>query len=453
MNELQTSPPSFFKVLFLTLSRGIIELLFYIPVLLTMAIYLLPAKVIVWWFAGLLISYTIPHLLIRRGGNLSNVLRVFLDLLLGILPIAWLYPSIAIEYPLIAFISCSFVGVVIVERSIRSLLASWKQSFEQVFMLICLLLFIVLQMLKVFWLNEVAHYDSIYNIAGMLAFVIFLFIANERLIKDQRMVERKSAAIRMSVQQNRVLIALLTIILVSISLFRQFQEAIEGWILSVIRAFIAWLSSLGKEGEPLQQEQGMPPAMDMGLGDAEKEPSIIWHYLEMISKYIVFIALVLLLLFAVYKFGRKAYSVFQQLMAKLFNRHQTVKEEEASYTDEIEALQSVKARSKRTKTTVKGEKRLTDARWQAMSNEKKIRTLYRFVIREEKSRGYRFKSTLTPLETILELSDGQYLKDAKLSNDKEQLQQLLEQYERSRYGQLAPTDAILQSLYSKIVKK
>jgi len=454
MTEQTLSIFSQFKRLCLVLARGVVEFIFYVPVLLTMAIYFLPQRLMAWWLLGLLTSYMLPHLLIGSGNGkkLTNWLRVLFVVTLGALPNIWMYPYIEFQPPLVVFMVCWIVGMFIVDRSIRSLITLWRDSFDHTLMLICLFLFIVLQVLKVFVLQEVGDYELLYNMAGMLAFVLFMYIANERLVQEQHIVERKSATRKMSVRQNRVLITILVVIVVSISLFRQFQQSIEQWLLSVIRAFIAWITSLGKEAEPIEQEVAMPPAeMDMLVGDQEQW--LIWHYLSIIMKYVAFVGLLCLVLFLFFKLSKKLSILFKWLFAKLFQRNVISTADEWGYIDEIEELQAESTRSKRVNAAQKVDKRLNDAKWRSMSNEDRIRTLYRLVVTEEVSKGYSYQASATPAEIIQELGKGDYTVNPRWLHYKEQLQQLLEQYEQSRYGQLAPTEEILQSLYSQIMKK
>lgn len=438
-----------FRITLSSLLQGLTELLFLTPIWLTIAIYFFtPITSWIWVFL-LLLGYLIPQQLLSSEKAYKNVIAT--TLVIGIALIITLIINVISSQPIATMgVVLSFLtAAYFIFSSLRRFKYGWSNSFTVTTMVICIIGFVVLQLLKVIWLTKAADHSNLYYLLGIISFIIFLFIANERMLQDQQIAGQSSRTFRMSLTVNRIVIGCISAILLLLTLLREWQKAIEQWIRELIQRIIAWFS--GNEPQERTDPISMPPTeIDLGEPAPEKEPSQFWAYVELIMKIVVIVivaAAILVILFVVVK---KLISAINVLIARLTNPFGANSQQNIAYTDEIEELAPV---SKLPRKPKRKQRAILDRDWDKLSDEEKVRGLYRQLVIQEKEKGFQVNPSFTAAQTINELVE-QRLKQGDYSHTHsvhyEQLKQL---YDDARYSNKQINESKIKKIYNFFVAK
>lgn len=421
--------------------QGIVELIYFSPVWLTIGIYSLPHTLLLPWGLILLLSYCIPRVVAYNRSQIRNGYRIATDIVLGVAPLIVIATAGSVQLSILAWIGCSLVGIIVVESSFRALLMRWTYSFTAIMMIILLILAIVLQVLKVIVLHELSAYNTLYYSLGIIAMLLYLFIHNERTIKDQQMIDESSAAIRRSVVMNRWYISILSLIVIGITSAREIQHIIERYIKQLFAAILAWLTQ-DREVEPQPVEEPpvqMQPIMDLG---PEKEPSKFWLLLESIVKWLAIIAITAIAIFLITYALRKLLPAIRKLMAHLLKLKSLQSSKEIGYTDVIEDIKHERHKEK----SLRKKSKLTSPmkRWDRLSAAEKVRALYSYAVEHGLRRGKPLAHYLTAKESIA------VLKQDEEASTSQWYDRLLHSYEEARYGMLEQTDEEAEQLRKQL---
>jgi len=390
-----------------------------------------------------LLSYCIPRVIAYNRSQIRNGYRVATDIVLGVAPLIIIAAAGSVQLSILAWIGCSLVGIIVVESSFRALLMRWTYSFSATMMIILLILAIVLQVLKVIALHELSAYNTLYYSLGIIAMLLYLFIHNERTIKDQQMIDESSAAIRRSVVMNRWYISILSLLVIGITSAREIQHMIERYIKQLFAAILAWLTQ-DREVEPQPVEEPpvqMQPIMDLG---PEKEPSKFWVLLESILKWLAIIAIIVIAIFLITYALRKLLPAIKKLMAHLLKLKSLQLNKETAYTDVIEDIKHERHKEKNQRKKSK----LTSPmkRWDRLSAAEKIRALYSYAV----DHGWRSGKPLAHYLTAKESID--VLKQDEEASSSQLYDRLLHSYQEARYGMLEKTDEEAEQLRKQLEK-
>ena len=420
--------------------QGIVELIYFSPVWLTIAIYSLPLSLIIPWGLSLLISYMLPRVVAHHRTSIRNVYRIATVLMLGIAPLLLITAVTAVELTLIAWLGCAFVGILVVHSSFRALLMQWTNSFSVILMLILLLSTIALQLLKVIVLHELSDYNTIYYGLGIIAFVLFLYIHNERTIKDQQMIDEGSSTIKRSVMMNRWYISILALLIIGIASAREIQRFIERYAEQLFAAILAWLFT-DREAEQQTAEAPaapMQPIMEMG---PEQEPSKFWLLLETIVKWLAISAIVVGVIFLLIYAVKKLLPAIKKLLAHLLKLKSLQSSADKGYTDIIEDIKHERHKEKQQRKHRRPASPVK--KWGRLSPAEKVRALYRSVIEHGLRSGKPLAQHLTAKESIALLKQEEAVSS-------QMYDQLLDRYNDVRYGELEPSEAEVEQLRTQV---
>jgi len=417
------------------LLRGAIELLFYAPIWLALAIYTLTPNVLIIWGLLLLIVYCIPQYIWYSGKSMRYGVRLLLVLMFGIAPTVLL--AGITELSIWALLACCFVGIVFAASSFRSLAHSWHNSFSSVIMTVMIIAALAVQFLKVIVLHELVAYNSVFFSLGIAACILYLFIQNERTIRDQQMIDGASATIRRSVAMNRIYITCITLFVAAIAIFRTAQQQIEQWV----KQFFAWLFRERAQGDAPPPEQTPPPQQE-GMGDMlpQGETAKFWIILEKIIQW-TFTALIIAAVFVgIYYFVTKIVPKLIKLLQQILNQRSLLQQTNEGYQDEIEGIVPEKSDSRRQKR--QSTKHASLKHWRKLNGIDKLKVLFVHTLADGLRRGEPIKVSNTAKQNLNLL-----MKD-KPSTDV--YGDLLRQYDNMRYGKLEPDEGKLQQLREQI---
>lgn len=448
------------KRLLRTAWQAIVELIYLAPIYLTIGIYLLPMQSMIIWFLCLVIAYIIPQIIFQTEKPYKNYIRVGFIVVISAIIVAVLYPTFSSNKIIISAIICFVATMWFMHSGIRNVMYTWRASFTSTHMFILVIAYLVLQILKVLLLTELADYNGLFYGCGIIAIILLLFITNERSLSNHQTVDESSRTFRMALYINRAIIAVISIVLIGLVLFRTLQERIENWFMNLIRQLLTWLSSIKPEEVADPTEQVTPPPMTFGDEMVPKEPSVLWMYIELIAKYLVIIMLAAAAVVLLVYGSRK----LKKLLARLFNPYMLAKDEDNAFIDEVEELVPIAKRSKPKKSIKRKEKKLTLDGWAQMSNRDKARGLYTYVVKEHIASGFSYKDSFTAKQTLegiqLASSEKPNTSDnhvnsglSETSSEGTSYEQLIDVYDQARYGEGTMNTSILQRLYDKFVAK
>lgn len=448
MNTLWLRKPSM-----TALYKGAIEVLFFLPLLLTAAVYSLPSPLVPVWLLTLPFCYVAGLLVISTMKQNRRIYRVLLSLAGGLVHsgifilftdrVGW-----GVFYLLIPFVLSSLA----VSRGTRLLTESWDFVFPNAFMIYSILLFVIIQPLKI-PLSKLAPYGLLLTICGILAVIIGFFLTNERLLNgetsttDNKSIVKSVTAAAFK-RQNRWMVGIIVIVLCVISLFRVLFHAIEELVHSIITTVMNWLNRPAGE-EIIEPPVSEPPESALPIAAEPKDPAVWMLILEAILKYVgiglVIVAGLLLLFFL----GRALIRTMRKVFHQMLERANEKRSADAGYTDEVESLMSLTKWSddwkKSMRKLIRG-KHQNDIRWNELtSNGERIRYLYKSWIANHVHKGYAYHRHLTPHETISDLTA--WRKQQKPAAEE---QTLIRVYEEVRYGDQQPDEQMVATLKKRL---
>jgi hypothetical protein len=445
MNEAKT-PDHSVK----TLGQGIIELFFYLPVFIIIAIYLLPASAIWAWIATLPLCYWAASLMIGRWSNLRYGVRLLLALAIGGLDGALIIGSWVKEAAILPFIVCSFAAIFIAWRGMSARMRDWSDSFPNTLMLIGVMIYVAAQPLKLLVFKKLVDYNGILIVCGIAAVILFFFIANERHLNSETIDTGRTSATLAFKRQNRLLMIIVVAIISILALFRQIQQAIERFFHAIIERIMNWLNR--PKEQIITEEPPSNAAMPQMPTEEAKPPSDLMLLLEQILKVIgiaIVIAIACILLYFVFK---KLYHWAKIIASRLRERGADSRKGAAGYTDEVESLMTLINLREQMGNQLKKllpRRRTQAVEWNALaSNAEKIRYLYLRVLRSGAEQGYSVNASLTPRETADDLANW---KDGKLKQAG--MHPFIDVYEEVRYGDKEPDNQQVDAFKRQLEKK
>lgn len=429
---------------------GLIEIFFYLPVLLAAAVYLLPSSVVWVWIVTLTLCYWLGSMLIGSKPQLRLIFRLMLAVVIGAMHACLTILLGVGELGIVAPVICGLLGSIVAARGMSAMLHGWTETFTNTRMLVGIMIYVAAQPIKLALVKEFADYNGVLIVCGIASVILFFFLTNERHLNNETVDTGKSPATLAFKRQNRLMMIIVVALISLIAMFRQIQQAIEHFFYSFIQKLMSWFNR-PQENQPVEEPVGQPPQNMLPID--EQKPKAEWMiWLEQIVKIIAIvlvIAVVAIILFFVF---RKLYQVTKALVAKLMLRGAESRKGESGFTDEVEnlmTLTNLKEQMGKQLKKLLPRKREHGPEWNDLtSNAERIRFLYSNYVRADMKRGYTFHINLTPRETAEDLA-----KWTGTGKSKEEVDELIEVYETVRYGEKQPSDKQVASIKQKIEPK
>ncbi|MFD0958980.1 DUF4129 domain-containing protein [Paenibacillus chungangensis] len=421
-----------------TVLRGVAELLFLFPLAVIASAYLLPDSQGMIWYAALLGSYTLPTLLLLGKESIRKGMHGLLACLMGsAYSVAVLY--LLLPSPsLLQLAVCAPVSIYVAYQGIALYIRNWPSSFQSKHMLTGLAMYASALAISAFRPDDLANYHTPLIAGGITSTILFLFIANERLLSRETVDDgSRSPAYVDARRRNRMLLAALGVTLLLLSFLHRILQWIKETAERMLQQVLDWMNR-EKQEPPVQEEAvaqqpgGMPP-LESG------EPSKLMQLLEQAFKVIAIAIIAAIAIILVYFGLRGLYRLWKRLAAKLMQRERLLSSAEAAYTDEVESLTEEQPFLKRWKAIWKSKRSpVKEPSWESLgSNAERIRYLYKQLVRKAAGKGYEPGGHLTPREMAADLTrsqgDKQWSKPA--------LDDMMTTYENARYGGHQPKDA------------
>lgn len=425
-----------------TIGKGITELLFFAPVWLTIVCYAVPGSVSIVWAAGLLALYGIGAWVAERKQNMRIMTRWLTSLLVASL-FSVIIGLLAFDLTDYILWTASFIsGLCATERGSAMIRKGWPQSFQSAHMGVGILLYVISIPLSYWVLHELADLRLWIAFCGMASVVLFMNIINNRHLSSESVDGSRSKTLSEAQRRNRMLLAILTVLIVVFTAFRQIQQWLEDHVFAAIRRLLGMFGG-GEAAEPPPEVEPATPPQPMLPPMEQNEPSKLLVLLEQIVKIVVTIALVIGALLLLYWLGRRLSVWLRGWMDKLLQRQTSLKAEDGAYTDEVEKLMTLTKWREGIKNRF-GSRRSKESdgepRWEELQSEQdRMRWLYRKWVRGGMNAGYTPQPNLTPMETAESLSDW-----SGRAQGKTEAESFAGGYEAVRYGESVPSETELE---------
>jgi hypothetical protein len=433
------------KEIFVKWLQGLLEIVAFFPILLTLGVLIIPADVWIWMICisgSYLLGLVLGSYLLKKpryahivAGILINTLWI---LLLSQGPLT----------KIVVFLS----GIIIFDRGIRFRGSKWADMFPDMAIWVALLLYLLGGLIYSF-VPVLKPYFHILAWTGFVYTIIVLFTINTEQLKTAAQPAEGSVPVFSStvIRNNRILILLSIALIMFISYFDDFKNAcvwlfqkIGQGILAVL-LFLSKLSPISHTGprEPMSQDPlEILPEMEVG------EPSLFAIILEKIIMVIGGAVSLVLIWFALKILFRLIKEAFKWLLE--FLKSYVMYQENVGFIDEKEKLIGLADIGRDYRDRFQNWLKSIlerEPKWEELqNNHQRIRFLYRHLILRCLSRGYTYKKYLTPKETALDILDW----DGDISPE---IRDLTHAYDETRYGQTAIEDSKVHQLAKTFLEK
>ncbi|GGH76809.1 MFS family permease [Pullulanibacillus pueri] len=420
--------------------QGIVEELVFFPILLLIAIMIVPLHYIWVWLGSLLFLFLMGLLLRkylngkRRGFYLLIIFLINGLVSLLVMPHTWLT------------LPTFLIGLVVTYRGIIYIEKEWEEVFPLVFLWISLPIYFVAYLVYRY-IERFSPYLSLITWAGSLCLIVTLFVTNHRHLETATLSDSKKPILSRTLKrQNRVFIVITLIVLFLIASFH-WIAFLFSQIVSYIVSGVAWFFSLFSHDRP--PEKPLTPSTPQFPQMEQQKPSAwaeIFEKVLMIGVYILIIAAILFLLYWLYKNTRKWFSKLYARLVRFLNKlfhTSSFEHETAAFIDEKESLiedwrKASQHKIKQWFTRFKREPGWEDLK----TNQERVRYLYTKTVLNEIKKGYQYKPSLTAHETLKEIG-----RDKSYLEPKEEL--LDKMYNQTRYSPLTIDDREIKKFIDK----
>lgn len=278
---------------------------------------------------------------------------------------------------------------------------------------------------------------------GAVSLIVVLFMMNRRFLRSASLAGKGKASIPAALRShNGLYMAVVTVLAVVITVL--YGNAFGAALFAAIRWLLQKLLSAEPPETPPPQQEPPPSAAPM-LPPAEEQGSELVKLIYDMIGYAFIGAVVIGILFGIgywlYKYsGGIVKQWMNRIVAWLTRRHQS-ESEETAYTDEETGVFSWEAVGRGVKDSWLGRllSRSRGERWEdAQTNAERVRYLYRRWLRSALEGGYELRAALTPKETEAEVRRWTSSQEAQGSGKKTK---------RDAGKNSAATDALLRLYY------
>ncbi|MDL4842237.1 DUF4129 domain-containing protein [Aquibacillus rhizosphaerae] len=425
--------------------HGMIEYVLTFPLFLLIGAYFISESILGLWLGSFILTFLI-------------------GLVFGSIIVArktWVYVLFSVAYSLvitmffsettIAAISTCIVSLIVVYRGVMHSQQNWNELlpsslFWSTGFPVYFGGFFVFRYVD--YLNQYLH---VITWLGLVMVAITLFNSNNEHLKAATLSKDKQPTISKSIKRsNRIYMTLMFLIIILITNFQLIQSVILNSVSGVFQSLF-WFASLFNS-EPVEEEPDpVDQAFDFSAGTAE-ETSHFAEWIEKIMLIVVaigFIIVAIVLLLLLFKrsrdFLKAGFQWLRQVLSQIMQRG-SKKDYTESYTDEAENLIDWKSLRTKTKDRVKevfSSVLRKGSRWSALSDNEKVRYLYRQLLLDEMKKGFHIKRGSTPHEVLSELKQTKDLSASDLD--------ILDQaYGEVRYSNKKGTDVNIEKLSSLV---
>lgn len=270
------------------------------------------------------------------------------------------------------------------------------------------------------------------TVGGLILVSVTLLLANQKRLHVATLSDKKSPIVDKDIKKKN---SLFLGVILGVAFLIANAHVIQQKLWSGIKKVVQWFSGIqsSPEGELKEDPSGgTEETPDLPFGD--KKSGTIAKFLETVMTYLLYVliaaAIILLVLLMMKKTRERIarmYHAIVRFLRQMVYRKQA-DEQVIPYTDEKESLFSWKDWAKERKQGAKGflNRFKRGPKWHAMSNEQKVRFVYRQLLLHKKD-DFNYRPADTPKEALAKLT-------SEVQLDEVTVQKLRRAYEKTRYG-------------------
>ena len=425
--------------------QGMIEGLVLFPVFLAIGNFIIPSKELYVWVGTLSFLFFMGSAFRTFVPDKKRWFYIIFTLLVSLLTPTFLGEGLI--YIIIIYV----INIIVTFRGILYSEQEWRVLFPTSFMWSFGLPSYFVGYFFYKHIERLSLYLDVFTWAGILLIISILFVSNNEHLKSATLSkESKPFVARALKVQNRLFIIITLLIIVIITNFNILQSILLKMITLIIKGIIAFMSLFDREEvieeQPVQQNEAAMPPMEPG------EPSLIALILEKIMMIVFYIAIVIAVIMLVRLLSKKigvwvksSWNWLKRFFNRLLNLNNQ-DEEENLYFDEKESTFDWKDWRKKNQEKVKELISTVfnrEPKWKDLTNNEKVRYIYRNTVIQQIKRGFKFNPYKTPIETIAELKE----KSPDRASDMTVLENL---YGKARYGKEEINNEEVQKVTSLI---
>ncbi|MFD2655542.1 DUF4129 domain-containing protein [Gracilibacillus thailandensis] len=402
--------------------HGVIEFIGFFPVFLIIGILVFAEPDLYYWFLSLLLLFTVSYFvrcwLNNRGKVLISAAVITMIISWSVSPTIW------------AFIPGLLFSLVISYRGIQHAENEWQDILpSRIFWAVSMPVYFVGYLVFIN-IDSLEGYQHWISYPGFLFIIIMLFITNqEHLHKESLAKDKQKKMAPEIIKLNRVYLIITLLVVFAITNFQVVQSALYHGVRSIIQS-IMWLASLSENDNEIIEEPQQANEMPAFPTAEEQEPSRFAELMDALTYImgLVLVAILILLFIAILfkKFRRlliRAILSLWRMIQQVFGKKH-VAETATDYQDEKENLFDWK------KWRKENQEKITEAfrqitkrkpKFERLTNEEKVRFLYRRIARDVKKQE-KWRESLTAHEVLA------------LTEKNQQLELLETLYDNVRYG-------------------
>ena len=411
--------------------QGAIELITFFPILLIIAVYLLPGFNTWHWALSFMIYY-LSGILVRtalrkRSKLLAGLIGTAISGFLAYIIFGW-NPALWLSWP---------IGTILVLRGVNFVERRWPEMFPVVILWAGMLLyfgsFIFFKHMEV-----LKPYASQVTWAGLIHVIASLFIFNSKQLKDATLTKEGEEPVLASgvVRHNRILIVIVFCVMLIIANFNRLRDGVI-WLFKMIAnavvSIIVFIGSLVSSSQQQGDGHIQPGISEMFPGAESGKPGIFDYIFEILA-YVLGItataAAAIALLIFIYKGIKKLISVIKDIISRYLTDREWMAHD-GGYVDVKEKLMDFKDLGRGYADKLKewlSSLLKREPRWEELTDvREKIRYLYRHFLFRCIELGYRPKKHMTPNEIGRDI-------EAWNKDRGRQAEEIIYLYNLARYG-------------------
>lgn len=426
-------------------AQGMVEYLIVFPIFLLIAVYFISTPLLWMWIGSFPILFLLG--LVFRRFTLDKKRWTYL---LYTLVIAAMLSLLFIN-TIVSIVLTFLLGCVALIRGCLYAERRWNELFSSSYLWIIAFPIYFVSYFFFRYVETLVPYSDVITWMGLLMLAFTLLISNSEHLKTATLSKQNKPFVSPALKrQNQLFIFITLLIIIALTNLKVIQAALYGLISKTIHSII-WFFSLFGSDEPMEEPPKTPnneiaPTMEQG------EPSLLAIWLDRIMTVIIYVALIaagLFLLFYLFKKFRGLLYRGYQWLVNFLNQIFSQKEQDDlhhSYVDKKESSMDWKSWRKNKQEHAKeliASLFKRSPRFEDLTNQEKVRYVYRQLLVQQTKQGYTVKSNYTPHETISELEN-------RLPGRGEELLQLEKEYAKARYGNEDSNNTKLEDFSSLI---
>lgn len=263
--------------------------------------------------------------------------------------------------------------------------------------------------------NLYSQYLDLLTVITLIFIVFTLFISNSETLKHATLSKQKKPYINQGIKRRNYFFIVVTIIMIILISSFGVLHLLLGYLGTFIYLAYRFLRSIQPFEEDGQQQPAGGGFNDGGLPELEiRDPSKFALFLDQVTTYLAFTFYTFVVIMFIFFCFKRIWGIqFKQIFRSIlrFFSHLSFfrfkQEEDDHYTEEKESVFNLRDWSDNNKQKFKEyfqKVMRREVQWSKLSDQEKVRHVYRSLVELQIKEGYQFQASKTPSEVIADLN-------------------------------------------------